>query len=370
MLYFRINKLVKEKEELQEKFRNTTAEMKSQNQQLQEQAENLANEIKFLRKENKELHKEISKAGQDGPTMDMAKLLKRYYEIEEQFGQMKKDIKQEMKHALAKKEKKIVQQVQEHIVENEKKMQNHVEKQLGETNEYVQKQVEVRLMENEKYLQERLGVNEVKMWAHSQEIQQNMAKHDKQVQDRLGENEVKVQELGQKVQQNLAEHDKQVQDRLGANEVKVQELARVIEQNIAKHDQHVQESLLAKEAKIQQDVMDIIDERVQKVYEIQKIEETARIVCGDTVNDQGYFTRLMPLEEVPDNLIQISGAINGTYDFETFIKGVWKIGLNPYYKKFPCNGAEDDISSIWITSCAKFKRISMTKCLTITGITG
>ncbi|KAI5817007.1 hypothetical protein BZA77DRAFT_292985 [Pyronema omphalodes] len=252
--------------------------MKSQNQQLQEQAENLANEVKFLRKENKELHKEISKAGQDGPTMDMAKLLKRYYEIEEQFGQMKKDIKQDMKHALAKKEKKIVQQVQEHILQNDKRtqealmdteqriqeahmvniekvqealaesentMQKTVETQMDVTKDYVRKQVE----ENEKYLQERLGVNEVKVWAHSQEIQQN----------------------------------------------------------IAKHDQHVQASLRAKEAKIQQDVMAIIDERVQKVYEIQKIGETARVVCGDTINEEGYFTRLLPLQELPDNVIEISG---------------------------------------------------------------
>jgi chromosome segregation ATPase len=203
-----INKLVEEKKELEEKHRNSTAEMKTQIQQLEKQAENLANELKMLRKENTGLQKELDKAGQDGPTKDMAKLLKRYYEMEEQFGQMKKDIKQDMKNVLAKKEKKIVQQVQGHLVENEKKMQEtlmdnekrmqenlaesekkmqeHVEKRLGETEDYVQKQVERRLTENEKQIQERLGVNEIKVWGHGQEIQQKakeiITKHDQTIQ--------------------------------------------------------------------------------------------------------------------------------------------------------------------------------------------
>ncbi|KAI5816893.1 hypothetical protein BZA77DRAFT_353458 [Pyronema omphalodes] len=188
-----INKLVKEKKKREEKYRNSTTEMEAQNKQLQKHAEDLANEVQMLRKENAESQKEISKAGQNGATLDMAKLLKRYYEIEEQFGQMKRDIKQDMKNTLAKKEKKMFQQVQEHILQNDKRtqealmdtekrvqeanmvnmkqvqealaecenmMQKNVDTQLEATKDYFQKQVEGRLAENEKRFQERLDINE------------------------------------------------------------------------------------------------------------------------------------------------------------------------------------------------------------------
>ncbi|KAI5784061.1 hypothetical protein FPQ18DRAFT_395815 [Pyronema domesticum] len=150
-------------------------------QQLKEQKEDLTKELKMLRKENTGLQNELDKVGQDGPTKDMAKLLKRYYEMEDQFAQMKKEIKQDVKNVLAEKEKKTVQQVQGHLVENGKKMQKHVEKRLGETEnhvqqqvekslgeneDHVQKQLEERLTENEKQIQQLLGVNEVTIWRH------------------------------------------------------------------------------------------------------------------------------------------------------------------------------------------------------------
>jgi hypothetical protein len=170
--------------------------MEKQTQQLGEQKKDVVDELMMLRKEDKKLQKKLNKASQDGPTKDIAKLLKRYYEMEEQFGQMKKDIKQDMKNVLAKIEKKIVEQVQGHLVENEKKMnerlvdneknmqeklvekekkmQKHVEKRLGETEDHFKQQVDGRLTENEKQIQQLLGVNEVKIWGHGQEIQQKV----------------------------------------------------------------------------------------------------------------------------------------------------------------------------------------------------
>ncbi|KAI5816862.1 hypothetical protein BZA77DRAFT_353426 [Pyronema omphalodes] len=103
------------------------------------------------------------------------------------------------------------------------------------------------------------------------------------------------------------------QDRLQAHEVKIQRYGQEIQQNIEKHDKKIQNHLRAKDAKIQQDVMDIIAERIQKVYEVQRIEVTVRVVSGDTINEQDYFTRLIPLKEVPKKLIEISGTFNGAY---------------------------------------------------------
>ncbi|CCX12869.1 Protein of unknown function [Pyronema omphalodes CBS 100304] len=313
-----INKLVEEKTELEEEHRNSTTEMKTQIQQLEEQAEDLSNELKMLRKENTGLQKELDKTGQDGSTKDMAKLLKRYYEIEEQFGQMKKDIKQDMKNVLAKKEKKIVQQVQGNLEETEKKIQEHVEQRLGEAGDHVQKQFEQRLTENEKQIQQRLGVNEVKIWGHGQEIQQ-------------------------KVKESIAEHDQKIKESLVEHDQKIKE-------SIAEHDQKIKESLVEHD---------------------QKIKEIIPGVSGDTINEQGYFTRMIPMKEIPNDMTQITGAYGGgclyvernnitTFnDFKNLIKSAWGLDLSIQSSCYYINGGGGYNSVDWPSYCQYFKRISI-----------
>lgn len=70
---------------------NVASKTAKQIKQLQEEKDVLADELKMLRKENTTLQKELNKVDQDGVSKNMAKVLKRYYEMEEQFGQMKSE---------------------------------------------------------------------------------------------------------------------------------------------------------------------------------------------------------------------------------------------------------------------------------------
>ncbi|CCX30153.1 Protein of unknown function [Pyronema omphalodes CBS 100304] len=321
-----INKLVDEKTKLEEELSklkehspNSTAEMEKQIQQLQEEnnqlneklaavctlpknrtdmeirqlaekKEVLANELKMLRKENTGLQKELDKAGQDGPTKDMAKLLKRYYEMEEQFAQMKKEIKQDVKNVLAKKEKKIVQLVQGHLVENEKR--------LVETEDHFKQQVEGRLTENDRNIQQRLEVNEAKICEHGQQIQQ-------------------------KVKESIAEHDQKIKE------------------SQTKHNQHIKESIAE--------------------------------LSGETVNEQGYFTRMIPMKKIAEKHDSNHRCNGGgclyvehnqivTYDdFKMLIKSVWGIDLNPYEGSYKIDGESSNYDTFhWPSYHRKFKRITIT----------
>ncbi|CCX31036.1 Protein of unknown function [Pyronema omphalodes CBS 100304] len=114
-----------------------------ENRQLKEQKAGLEKEVEFLRHKEIHLQTEVDKTGQDGVSKDRAMVPKRHYEMEEQFGQVKKKVKRE---------EKIAQQVQENPVENEKKIQELAQKRLFETEDAFQ-QVEGRLSENEMMIQ-------------------------------------------------------------------------------------------------------------------------------------------------------------------------------------------------------------------------
>jgi hypothetical protein len=235
-----------------------TPEIEKQIQQLEEQRASLEKEVEFLRQKEIHVQKEVDKTGQDGFSEDMAMVLKRYYEMEEQFGQMKKEIKQEVKKVLAKKEKKIVQQVQGHLVETEKrmqenlvdnvkKMQEHVEERLGEAEDHFKQQVAGRLTENEKQIQ--------------QKIKESIAEHDQKIRKQLDkcleDNEKKMQEHDKELQQ-------QVNQRIEENEKKMKEQTDII----------LASDSLIKEA-------------------THKAVDAHAIVLGETVNEQGYFTRMI-----------------------------------------------------------------------------
>jgi predicted nucleic acid-binding Zn-ribbon protein len=110
-----------------------------ENWQLKEQKAGLEKEVEFLRHKEIHLQKEVNKTGRDGVSKDMAMAPKRYYEMEEPFGQVKKKVKRE---------EEIAQQVQENLVEK----------------------VEGRLSENEMMIQK-----------HYQKIKESLVEHDQQI---------------------------------------------------------------------------------------------------------------------------------------------------------------------------------------------
>jgi hypothetical protein len=59
--------------------------MQKQIQELEEQKAGWDKEVGFLRQKEIHLQKEVDKTGQDGFSKDMAMVLKRDYEMEEQF---------------------------------------------------------------------------------------------------------------------------------------------------------------------------------------------------------------------------------------------------------------------------------------------
>ncbi|KAI5792702.1 hypothetical protein FPQ18DRAFT_408419 [Pyronema domesticum] len=342
-----INKLVEEKTELEEELsklkehhHNSTAEMQKQVQELEEQKAGWDKEVEFLRQKEIHLQKEVDKTGQDGFSKDMAMVLKRYYEMEEQFGQAKTSIKRVVKTVLAEKEK-IFQQVQEHIVENEKRMQENlmdnekkmqelVQKRLFETEDHLQRQVEGRLTENEKQIEQRLVANEVKIWGHAQEIQQ-------------------------KVKENIVEHDQKIMESLAKNDQQIKE-------SIAQHDEQIKESIAKHNQKIKKSL----------VEHDQKIKEGIAELSGETVNKQGYFTRMIPMKEIPNDMTQITGAYGGgclyvqrdkiaTYDnFRNLIKSVWGLDLKLYSDYYRTNGVNGYSYEHWHTHYLKFQSITIT----------
>ncbi|KAI5785496.1 hypothetical protein FPQ18DRAFT_394676 [Pyronema domesticum] len=194
-----LNKLVEDRTNLEEELyklkehRDSTAEMAKQIQQLEEQKAGLEKEVESLRQKEIHLQNEVGNTGQDGIPADMAMAVKRYHEMEEQFGQVQENL---VKTVLAEKEKKIVQQVQKNLVENEKKMHEHLQKCLVETEDAFQRKVERRLSKNETMIQ----------------------KHDTQVQERLELNGQRIQQWvkdsitknDRQIKKILAEHDQQI----------------------------------------------------------------------------------------------------------------------------------------------------------------
>ncbi|CCX04305.1 Protein of unknown function [Pyronema omphalodes CBS 100304] len=315
-----------------------TPEMVKQIQQLEGQKTSLEKEVEFLRQKEIHLQKEVDKTGQDVFSKDMAMVLKRYYEMEEQFGQMKKEIKQDVKNVLAKKEKKIVQQVQGHLVETEKrmqgnfvdnvkKMQEHVEKRLGETEDHFKQQSAGRVIENEKQIQQKVKESIVE---HGQKIR-------KQLDKCLEDNEKKMQEHEKEVKQ-------QVNQRIEENEKKMKEQTDII----------LTSDSLMKEA-------------------THKAVDAHTIVLGETVNEQGYFTTMIPMKRLPDNMVQITGAYGGgclyveldkikTYDdFKNLIRSVWGLDLKLVgNSSYLIDGWASYFDVNWPGPYLKFKRIIIT----------
>jgi hypothetical protein len=116
----RINQLIEEKTKLEEELfklkEHRDTEMEKRIQQLQKQKAGLEKEVEFLHHREIHLQKEVDKTGRDGHSKDMAMVFKRYYKMEEQFGQVTKKIKRDVETVLAEKERRIVQQVQENLV--------------------------------------------------------------------------------------------------------------------------------------------------------------------------------------------------------------------------------------------------------------
>jgi flagellar biosynthesis GTPase FlhF len=108
---------------------NAEPETAKQIQKLQEEKDVLTDELKMLRKQNTALHKEVDKVDQDGVSKNMAKVLKRYYEMEEQFGQMNRQVKKDLEALQAENG-----QIQ---AENEQKIQRQVEDRLTENKEEI-----------------------------------------------------------------------------------------------------------------------------------------------------------------------------------------------------------------------------------------
>jgi uncharacterized hydantoinase/oxoprolinase family protein len=108
------------------------------------------------------------------------------------------------------------------------------------------------------------------------------------VQGHLVENEKKMQEHAEKRLKFTAGHFKQeVEGRLMENEKNIQQRLKVNEVKICGHGEE-----------IQQKVKGSIADHDQKIKEIlakndQKIKESIAELAGETVNEQGYFTRMI-----------------------------------------------------------------------------
>ncbi|CCX10209.1 Protein of unknown function [Pyronema omphalodes CBS 100304] len=127
---------------------------------LKEKKAALKRKVALLRQKEKSLQKEVNRAGQDGYAKEMANMLKRYYEMEEQFGQMKREMAKDLKEIHAENEQKIQSQVQERLAENKTEIQKELERRFedNETNiqghgKEIQQQLDERFAENETKLQ-------------------------------------------------------------------------------------------------------------------------------------------------------------------------------------------------------------------------
>jgi chromosome segregation ATPase len=101
-------------------------------EKLKEKKVSLKKEVAFLRQMEMDMQKEFKSADQDGVSKDMAKVLKRYYKMEVQFGQMEKRIKKNMEALHTENEKRIKERLDECLKDNEKRMQEHEEKVQGQ----------------------------------------------------------------------------------------------------------------------------------------------------------------------------------------------------------------------------------------------
>ncbi|CCX33477.1 Protein of unknown function [Pyronema omphalodes CBS 100304] len=162
-----------------------------------------------------------------------------------------------------------------------------------------------RLVDNEKNMQEKLVEKEKKMQEYAEK--------------RLGETE---DYFKQQVEGRLTENEKQIQQRLGISEVKIwghgQEIQQKVKESIAEHGTFV--------------------------------EQVAAVVLSETVNEQGYFTRMIPMKQIPNDMTQITGTYGGgclyverkkietSDNFKNLIKGVWGLDLILYQGCYQMGG--------------------------------
>ncbi|KAI5782801.1 hypothetical protein FPQ18DRAFT_420967 [Pyronema domesticum] len=96
----------------------------------------------------------------------------------------------------------------------------------------------------------------------------------------------------------------------------------------------------------------------------QKAVDAHAVVLGVTINEQGYFARMTPMKDMPDDTIKITFGHGGVYlyYFETLMKNVWGLTLNPWYNLVYFDGGyTDEIPGVWLTLGYRFNRITITQ---------
>jgi phage-related tail protein len=143
----------------------------------------------------------------------------------------------------------------------------------------------MRNREHDKQVQERLGLNEVKIWGHAQEMKQH-------VKECLAEN-------NQNIRENISEHDYKMKEKIDENDQKMKG-------SIAKHDHRIKESIAENDQKTKERLDECLKDTEKSMQEqadhilasARHMEQAAHkavdahaVVLGD-INEQGYFARM------------------------------------------------------------------------------